>query len=163
MPGQKSTIATHPQRAEIEARIRKGDPATHIAADFGLSRQAVSRAKVKIMSKPAGQGDDDRRAMRAQVQALYSSTIDLMTKAKDANAPRAFLAATAEARRCLGLMSKILGLLNEAPAPPAVVVNVNIEELQAVILTALTPFPEARQAVASALIEHDGREVEGEQ
>ena len=71
------------------------------------------------------------------------------------------MAATAEARKCLGLMSKIIGLLNEVPAPPPVVVNVNIEELQQVILVALTPFPDARQACASALIEYDDRKHGG--
>ena len=161
MPGARSTVATHPERAQIEARLRKGDPATHVARDFGLSRQAVDRFKIKLMAKSAGQADDDRAAMRRQIQALYNATVDLVKQAKEANAPRAFLAATAEARKCLGLMSKIIGLLNEVPAPPPVVVNVNIEELQQIILVALTPFPEARQACASALIEYDDRKHGG--
>ena len=156
MAGQRSTVSVHPRRVEIERQLRAGTASTHVAETFGLSRQAVDRFKRKLTARPAGQGDGDRRAMRAQVQALYSSTIDLMTKAKAANAPRAFLAATGEARRCLNLMSKIIGLLNEAPPPPvAVAVAVNIEELKAVIVTALGPFPEARQAVAAALVEYD--------
>ena len=64
----------------------------------------------------------------------------------------------------MNLMSKIIGLLNETPPAPAVVtVNVNIEELQQVILTALNPFPKARQAVAAALIEHGDGAVGGEE
>ena len=163
MPGARSSIATHPERAQIEARIRKGDAATHIAADFGLSRQAVSRHKVKLLSRPAGQGDDDRAAMMRQVRVLYTSTIDLMSKAKNANAPRSFLLATAEARRCLGLMSKILGVLDAAP-PPAVSVNVQVDitELRAVMVAALGPYPEAGAAVAKALLEYDAREAGGD-
>ena len=156
--GARSSIARHPHRAEIDRQLRAGVPSMTVARDHDLSRQAMDRYKTKLLARPAGKEDDERRAMRRQVQALYSSTIDLMTKAKDANAPRAFLAATAEARRCLGLMSKILGLLNEpAAAPVAVAVNVDIHELQQVILVALTPYPEARQACAAALIEYDDR------
>ena len=156
MGGQRSTIATHPERAQIEARLRKGDLATHIAADFGLSRQAVSRAKTRLLAKPAGQDDGDRAAMMKQVRVLYNSTIDLMTKAKNANAPRSFLAATSEARKVLGLMSKILGLLNESP-PPAVnvAVNVDLSALRVVILDSLKPYPDARRACAKALLEHE--------
>ena len=164
MPGQKSTVARHPERAQIERQLRAGTPATHVARDFDLSRQAVDRYKVKLMAKSAATGDGDRDAMRRQIQSLYNATVELVKTAKAANHPRAFLAATAEARKCLGLLSKILGLLNETPPPPvAVTVNVDIAELQQVILAALTPFPEARQAVASALIEHGDGEAGGDQ
>ena len=164
MPGQRSTVAAHPERAEIDRQLRAGTPATHVARDFNLSRQSVDRHKVKLMKKSAGQTDDDRAAMRRQIQGLYNQVVDLVKSAKEANAPRAFLAATAEARRCLNLMSKIIGLLNETPPPPvAVTVNVDIAELQQVILVALTPFPEARQACAAALIEYDDREAGGEE
>lgn len=162
MGGQRSTVASHPERAQIEARIRKGDPATHIARDHGLSRQAISRAKSKLLARPAGQGDGDRVAMMRQVRVLYNSTIDLMTKAKNANAPRSFLAATSEARKVLGLMSKILGLLNESPSPTvAVAVQIDLSALRLVIVDSLKPFPEAGAAVAAALIEYDAREAEG--
>ncbi len=164
MPGAKSTVARHPQRTEIDRQLRAGVPSMTVARDHGLSRQAMDRHKIKLLNKSAGQGDGDRAAMMRQVRVLYNSTIDLMTKAKDANAPRAFLAATAEARKVLGLMSKILGLLNEAPPPPvAVTVNVNVEELQAVILAALVPHPKARIDVAAALVEYDDRKAGGEQ
>ena len=117
MGGQRSTVAGHPQRAEIERLLRAGEGVTAVAEKFSLSRQAVSRYKARLAAKAAGQGDGDRAARMRQVRVLYNSTIDLMTKAKNANAPRSFLAATSEARKVLGLMSKILGLLNESPPP----------------------------------------------
>ena len=156
MGGARSSIAAHPERSRIEAQLRQGVPVTHVAEEFNLSRQAVSRAKTKLLAKPAGQGDGDRAAMMRQVRVLYNSTIDLMTKAKNANAPRSFLAATSEARKVLGLMSKILGLLNESP-PPAVnvAVNVDLSALRVVILDSLKPYPDARRACAKALLEHE--------
>ena len=163
MSGQQSTVARHPARVEIERQLRAGVPSMTVAASHGLSRQSMDRFKSKLMAGPAHTGDGDREAMMKQVQVLYNSTIDLMKKARAANAPRAFLAATGEARRCLTLMSKIIGLLNETPPPPiAVTVNVNVEELQAVILAALVPHPKARIDVAAALVEYADREAEGE-
>ena len=161
VPGARSSIATHPQRVQIEARIRKGDPATHIARDHGLSRQAVSRAKVKVLAKPEGQGDGERGVVRGQLMQLFNETTELMRLAKDKGAPRAFLAASAEARRLLNAIDRLMDKLDPA-APAPVAGDVDTHELQQVILAALTPFPAARQAVAKALIAHDAREDGGE-
>ena len=119
MGGARSTIERHPARAEIERQLRAGTPATHVARDFDLSRQAVSRAKAKIMSKPGGRGDGDREAMLRQVKSLYSAVVGLVQEAQTAKHPRKFLLAVAEARRCLGLLSKLMGILSDIPPPAA--------------------------------------------
>ncbi len=158
MGGARSTVAAHPARVEIERQLRAGTPATHIARDFDLSRQAVSRHRLKLAARPAGPagaGDGERAAVRRQLMQLFNETTELMTKAKNANAPRAFLAAAGEARKLLNAIDKLMDKLDAAPAAPADVTgNVNTEEMQAIILAALAPYPEARQAVAKALIEH---------
>ena len=164
MGGQRSTIASHPERAQIEARLRKGDLATHIAADFGLSRQAVSRAKTRLLARPAGQGDTERDEMRRKIQNLYNGVLGLVQTAHEEKNPRKFLAAVSECRKCLGLLSKILGVLDATPAAPvSVTVNIDIEELKQVILVALAPHPRARLDVAAALAEFDDRKAGGEQ
>ena len=158
MGGARSTVERHPERSRIEAALRAGTPATHVAEQFNLSRQAVSRHRVKLAARPAGPadaGDGERAAVRRQLMQLFNETTELMTKAKDANAPRAFLAAAGEARKLLNAIDKLMGRLDAAPAAPADVAgNVNTEEMQAVIMAALSPFAEARQAVAKALVEH---------
>ena len=161
MPGQRSTVSAHPERAEIEKQLRAGVASQKVARDHDLSRQSMDRFRIKLLAGPAGNGDDGREEMLKQVRGLYNQVTDLVRSAKEANAPRAFLAATAEARRCLNLLSTIIGLLNESPPPPVAVV-VNVKKLQAVILGALSGFPKARQAVAKALIEHDASEAGGD-
>lgn len=164
MPGAKSTVAQHPQRAEIDHQLRAGVPAMKVAAAHDLSRQAVDRYKAKLMAAPAATGDGDRDAMRRQIQSLYNAVVSLMRSAKDENSPRKFLAATAEARRCLNLLSKILGVLDATPPPPvAVTVNIDVQELQSVILAALIPHSQARIDVAAALVEWHDRGAGGEQ
>ena len=153
----------HPERSRIEAALRDGTPATHIARDFNLSRQAVSRHKHKLAARPAGQGDDERAEMRRKIQSLYNSVVSLMKVAHEQNHAGKFLASVAEARRCLNLLSKIIGVLNEpAAAPVNVAVQVDITELRAVMVGALGPYPDAAAAVAQALLDYDARAAEGE-
>ena len=86
-----------------------------------------------------------------------------MQEAHDEKDAGRFLKGISEARKCLTLLSKIVGVLNEAPPPPvAVTVNIDIEELKQVILVALAPHPKARIDVAAALEEyHDAKQPEG--
>ena len=161
MGGARSTVAAHPARTEIERLLRAGEGVTSVAEQFDLSRQAVSRFKASLAAKPEGQGDGERGVVRRQLMQLFNETTELMKMAKAAQAPRAFLAASAEARKLLNAIDKIVDKLEPAPAAPATS-DVNVEELKAVILTALVPHPKARIDVAAALERyHDAREPEG--
>ena len=109
------------------------------------------------------QFDGDREAMLKQVKSLYSAVVGLVQEAQQAKHPHKFLLAVAEARRCLGLLSKLMGILSDIPAPTVnVAVQVDITELRQVIVTSLRPFPEAAASVAAALLEFDQRGVEAE-
>lgn len=155
MGGARSTIMAHPERSEIERLLRAGEGVTSVASQFDLSRQAVSRHRLKLVARPAGAGDGARGVVRGQLMQLFNETTELMKLAKTKKAPRAFLLAAAEARRLLNAIEKLVDKLDAAPAAPAeVAVNANTEEMQAIILAALTPYPEAREAVAKALVEH---------
>ena len=90
--------------------------------------------------------------------------LDSSLAAHEEKNPNRFLKGIAEARRCLALLAKVVGVLNEpVAAPVAAVVNVNIEELQAVILTALVSHPQARVDVAAALVRYDDERAGGEE
>ena len=160
---RQSTVDRHPERYAIERELREGIPAARVARTFNLSRQAVDRFKHKNINKPASKPADDRQKMRQQIEALYNAVVQLVKDAQAAQHPRKFLLAVAEARKCLGLLSKIIGVLNETPpANVNVAVQVDVHQLREVIVTALGPFPEARAAVAQALLEHDQRGPAGE-
>ena len=164
MPGAKSTVAAHPARLEIERQLRAGVPSQKVARDHDLSRQAMDRHKIKLLNKSAGTGDGERDEMRKKIQSLYNSVVVLMKVAQEEKNARKFLASVSEARRCLNLLSKIIGVLNEPAAPVvSVAVNVDVQALQAVILTALVPHPKARIDVAAALVQYADREAGGEE
>ena len=120
----------------------------------------MDRFRIKLMAKPAGTGGGERDEMRRKIQSLYNSVVALMKVAHEEKNARKFLASVSEARRCLNLLSKIIGVLNETPAPlVSVAVNVDVQALQAVILTDLVPHPQARIDVAAALVEYADREA----
>ena len=160
MGGQRSTVVGHPARTEIHAQLKDGVPAAVVARQHQLSRQAVSRYRASHLGKAdVVQTDDDRASMLKQVKSLYSAVVGLVQEAQQAKHPHKFLLAVAEARRCLGLLSKLMGILSDIPAPAAVnvAVQIDITELRQVIVTSLRPFPEARQACAAALVEYDDK------
>ncbi len=164
MGGARSTIERHPERSRIEAALRAGTPATHVAEQFNLSRQAVSRHKVKLLSRPTGTVDTDREEMLRRVRSLYNGVLGLIQSSHDEKNPTRFLKGISEARKCLTLLSKIVGVLNDAPAPAPVnvAVQVDMTELRGVMVGALGPYPDASAAVAQALLDYDARAAEGE-
>lgn len=51
----RSTVATHPRLGQIEAALRAGQTVRAVAAEFGLSRNAVHRHKQSMLIDPAEQ------------------------------------------------------------------------------------------------------------
>jgi hypothetical protein len=82
----------------------------------------------------------------------------VLTKAENADDLRAAVAAIREARGCVELLGKLAGQLQDAPT-----INVIMSSewlvIQASVLQALEPHPDARLAVAHALgkVQHVGR------
>jgi hypothetical protein len=97
-------------------------------------------------------------ALLAQVVDLRDKALGVLTKAENADDLRAAVAAIREARGCVELLGKLAGQLQDAPT-----INVIMSSewlvIQANILAALGPHPDARLAVAHALggIDHVGR------
>ena len=163
MGGARSTVTSHPARAEIHAQLKAGVPATTVARLHDLSRQSVDRYRHRHLDGAPAKSSDDRTAMLGQVKSLYSAVVGLVKEAQEAKHPRKFLTAVGEARRCLSLLSKLMGILDAAPAPAVnVAVQVDLGELRACILAALVPHPQARIDVAAALVELDDRTHAGE-
>jgi hypothetical protein len=86
----------------------------------------------------------------AAARALHGKALDLMRQAERARDLRTALAGIREAARCVELQGRLMGQIKETPT-----VNVTLSaewlSLQAVILSALEPHADARQAVAEAL------------
>jgi hypothetical protein len=150
------TVCAHPKRHDIDRALVEGSTYRTIADRFGLSETALKRhkkdhlpsrvAKAKAAEEVAVADD-----LLAQIKALRNRAIVILQKAEAAGDYRTALAGIREARGCIETLLEVEGELDRRP-------NLNITmsaswmTIQATLLDALSGFPEARTAVAGALI-----------
>lgn len=153
-------VCSHPERIEIDRLLVNGMAAAAVARQFGLVGRTVLRHADKHLPETlqaAAQRDDEARELDvlAEVKALHRRTLRILDASDDS--PRTGLSAIREARGNLELLGKLLGKIDERPQ-----INVLLSpqwiELRTAILEALKGFPEARTAVAKALLEVNSRE-----
>jgi hypothetical protein len=151
------TVCSHEKRYDIEERLatRQGTY-RGIARTYGVSEDAVSR---HVASGHVGQllalAADAERAARAdtlldRIEALQSRTLAILEASLETNEHRTALAAIREARGNLELIGEVTKELNRAPT---LNLSLHPEYVQArtLIVQALGPYPEAREAVVKAL------------
>ena len=150
------TVCTHARRFEIEELLatRRGTY-RGIARSFAVSEDAVSRhVKSGHIGPLLALAADAERAAAAdglldRIEGLQSQTLAILDSAED---QRTALSAIAQARRNLELIGEVTKELDRAG-------TINLElspewvEIKAVLVTTLERFPDARDAVLSALEE----------
>jgi hypothetical protein len=165
--GRKSKIEAHPQSEEIIRRLASGEEYSDIVRDIpGLTWDDLDYYQKKklpvILSK-----SNDLKALADEIESAdvhkgdtyLQLVIGLQKKALDAleqqNAkedPKSWAMVSREARGYVELMGKALDRIREAPPAQITIIN-NPEwvELRTLIIGALEPYPEAREAVIHAI------------
>ena len=161
MPGKRSTVSTHKDRAEIEAQIRAGVTDTAVARRFGLSRSAVGRYRENHLAAADLERQPASARMTAKLERLYDTAMRVLKKAEKAGDGKETLAAIKEARATMGLIGKAMGLLKETQVTVSVGTTVNVAHMTEVILAALLDHPDARANVAAALVDAADAEQPG--
>ena len=167
--GRKSKIEAHPQSEEIIRRLASGEEYSDIVRDIpGLTWDDLDYYQKKklpvILSK-----SNDLRALADEIEqadvhkgdTYLQLVIGLQKKALDAleqqNAkedPKSWAMVSREARGYVELMGKALDRIREAPQQQInILVMPEWVELRTLIITALEPYPEAREAVVHAIRE----------
>ena len=167
------TICTHPEHDAIDAALVGEVANRRIAAQYAVSEQAVRRHRedhlpsVMVKSEQAKEvtrADDligQLQEITARTDRLYKIADGIIGKAASSEDWRTALMAVREAsnanreaRANLELLGELLGELNRNPT-----VNIHLSaewiEVRALLVNALQPYPEARTAVAAALVEVD--------
>lgn len=165
--GRKSKIESHPQSEEIITRLACGEEYSDIVRDiptitwddldyYQKKKLPVILSKSKDLKTLA---DEIESADIHKGDTYLQLVIGLQKKALDAleqqNAkedPKSWAMVSREARGYVELMGKALDRIREAPPAQITIVN-NPEwvELRTLIITALEPYPDARQAVVHAI------------
>lgn len=161
------TVCTHTEREAIDRALVAGEAVRVVASRYvPLSKTAVQRHKDEHLPKAMVQAQEAQEVAHAdslldQVQSIQGRTLAILTAAETSKDGRLALGAIREARSNLELLAKLTGDLNDRPQI-SLVISPEWVQVRTTILTVLSPYPEARVAVAGALASLDapaGEEV----
>jgi len=150
------TVCSHPNRADIEdAIVIHSQSKRRIAAQHGVTEQALRRHLREHLPALLALARDAERAARAdtlldRIEALQSRTEEALAKAESSDNLFATFRGISEMRRNLELIGEVTKELNRTPS---LNLHLNAEwiELRSVIIGALDPHPDARDAVVRAI------------
>lgn len=155
------TICKHSKRDEIESSLIMQEPLRNIAKHFKVSLAALSRHESGHLPQHLLKAEDAKQERSAknlleQLDNLHTRTLSLLESAEKEGSRNDALKAIHQARENIKLMAQIVG---ELPVEGTVNVHLSAQwlELRTVIITALLPHPEARQAVLKALGESSAK------
>jgi len=156
---RKCTICEHPKVEEINKALLETQNIAKVAKQYGvnyypLHRHKESHLPAELTKAQEAQEVAKADSLLAQVTELRDKALSILDKAEQAGDLRTALQGIKEARGCLELLARLQGELQEQTIVN-ILINPQWLSLRTVILQALEPYPEARQAVARAL-----REVE---
>jgi len=165
--GRKSKIEAHPQSEEIIRRLASGEEYSDIVRDIpGLTwddldyyqknklPNIISKSKdLKALADEIESADVHKGDTYLQlVIGLQKKALDALEQQNAKEDPKSWAMVSREARGYVELMGKALDRIREAPpAQITIVNNPQWVELRTLIITALEPYPDARQAVVHAI------------
>ena len=152
------TICTHKRLADIDMALLNRRAFRDIAKQYGVGTTALWRhsddhlpAKLVRAKRAAEAVEAD--ALLDQVLTLKDKALGILDTAEAEGDHKTAIGAIREARSCVELLGKLAGQLASAPT-----INITLSAewmaVQATVITALAPPPEARIAVATALEQH---------
>ena len=156
--GPACSICSHPKVEEINSRIANQEKLTDISREFAVSDDALSRHRDKCIitalsatpnTKEVITGDN----LLSQLQAARDKAIDLLDMAiaagdtKVYGPPSSYLS---EIRQQIKLWAELEGRISSQPQV-TIINNPEWVELRTVIIQALDPFPEAKEALVNAI------------
>lgn len=151
--GRSCTVCEHEERGQLNrALVRGSESEREIASRFGLTQAAVDRHRRNHLRPYLAEliREDPELAELSplsEIKGLYFRVRRLLNQAEDAQDWPAAKAFHSEARRDLELLARVVGDIDDSPK-----INILISpDVQQVIIGALSPYPEARLAVADAL------------
>ncbi len=164
---QTCVVCRLPEREAIDRALVGGEPVRAVASRYvtergrPISHMAVYRHKDECLPATLVKAQEaaevaNADTLLAQVRTLQARALGILDTAEGTGQLMAALGAIREARGCLELLGKLMGELDERP-----VVNVTLSaewhQVRGVLLATLQPYPDARAAVAGALVTLESR------
>lgn len=157
---QQCSICIHPDRAEIDKALVAGEPLRDIAGRCPVSRSALHRHKQDHLPGhlvKAAEEEDLAQAIDVvrQLKAINAACLEILQKSRADGKHAISLRAVDRIHKQIELQARLLGELQEGGPQVNVLVAAEWTEIRLQIFQALEPYPEARAAVAAALVSQD--------
>ena len=158
--GRQCTVCAHKDLEEINKLLLCSDSYRDLARQFGLSKDALARHKESHIPTELLKSNDIQEIAKAdvllvQLEEIREKTLSLLDKAERAADTRVYGAPVAylrEVREQIKLLAELEGRLASQPQI-TIINNPQWIVLRTQIITALEPYPEAREAVIHAIRE----------
>jgi hypothetical protein len=157
--GRRSKIEDHPKSKEIITRLASGEEFSKIVEDFPEIRYQdldyYSKNKLPVLVSKSPEFKAEVEEFRGnntleEVRSLKEKALEILAQAQQAGDLKTALMGIREARSCLELWMRAEGQLNDAPQI-TIINNPEWVEIRTLIIGALDPFPDAKQAVCEVL------------
>ena len=158
------SICTHPQRVAIDRALTEmSDSNRRIASQYDVSERAIrdhkaNHLKVRMLKAVEKREEADIRTaidVVGQLKAINGAALSVLKSARDANDGDLALKAIDRIQRQIELQAKLIGELQQE-GTTNIIVNPEWVQIRTALMVALTPFPEAAQAVAGTLVSLEG-------
>ena len=150
------TICRHPEREAIDAALVAGESLRDIAGRTGTSRSALARHKAEHLPASLALAKDAEEVahgdgLLARLRGLESDAARIGRKAERVSDFSAALAAIREQTRLITLLLEVAGELQRGATVSILVESPEWVTVRGVLVAALIPYPDARNAVLEAL------------
>jgi len=152
------SVCTHTDRAAIDKTIVLAQlPYRRIATQYAVSEQAIRRHRIDHLPSKLADAEAVSRGVEAvdllaELEELRAKAVDLLLQAERAGDIRTALAGIREARACLELLAEVQGELDRRPTLNILAISPEWLTVRSTLMTALTPWPEAKRAVVAGLM-----------
>jgi len=149
------TVCTHKDVENINKRLLGGEIYRTIADDTGLSETALKRHKAEHIPAKAAKATKAVEVAKADglledIRGLRETAMGILQKAEESGDLKTALLGIREARGCLELLAKVEGQLKDR-SQTNILINPEWIQLRTLIINSLEPYPDAKEAVISAL------------
>ncbi len=158
------TVCNHDAREAIDRELVSGRSMRSIAqrhpplSEWAVSRHRDAHLSAALVATVRNSEGRKARTLLSRVEGIVTEAEGILTGAKETGKVSSALAAIRELRGLYELLGRLTGELK--PDSSVTVVNVQQDpawlELRSRLLGALAPYPDARNAVISALTSPDG-------
>ena len=155
------TVCRHDERREIDRQlVSRAFSYRDIARQFGVSKDAVSRHVKEHLPELLTRAHEAEQLAEADkpltdIRKIQVQTLLMLQEAEKSGDLRTALAAVREARNNVALLAELRGQLVRRPQIN-LVLSPEWLELRTLIVGALEPHPDAREAVVQAIASRKG-------